>query len=167
MEYQFPEGFVWGSATASYQIEGAAFEDGRGQSIWDTFSHTPGNVLNGDTGDVACDHYHRWQDDIEVMKALNLNAYRFSIAWPRIIPDGDGAINQAGLDWYSDLVDGLLANGIEPYPTLYHWDLPQALQDKGGWRSRDTVDAFERYADAVISRLGDRVTNWWTINEPW
>ena len=167
MKYQFPEDFVWGSATASYQVEGAAYEDGRGQSIWDTFSHTPGNVLNGDTGDVACDHYHRWQDDIEVMKSLNLNAYRFSIAWPRIIPDGDGEVNEAGLDWYSDLVDGLLAAGIEPYPTLYHWDLPQALQDKGGWRSRDTVDAFERYADAVISRLGDRVTNWWTINEPW
>jgi len=167
MEYRFPEGFVWGSATASYQVEGAVGEDGRGQSIWDTFSHTPGKVLNGDTGDIACDHYHRWQDDIELMKSLNLNAYRFSIAWPRIVPDGDGEINQAGLDWYSDLVDGLIAASIEPYPTLYHWDLPQAMQDKGGWRSRSTVDAFERYAEAVISKLGDRVTNWWTINEPW
>ena len=167
MEYRFPDSFVWGSATAAYQIEGAVREDGRGPSIWDTFSHTPGNVLNGDTGDVACDHYHRWRDDIALMLELNLGGYRFSIAWPRVIPDGDGEINQAGLDWYSDLVDGLLAAGIEPFPTLYHWDLPQALQDKGGWRSRATVDAFERYAEAVITRLGDRVRTWWTINEPW
>lgn len=164
---RFPEGFTWGSATASYQIEGAWNEDGKGESIWDSFSRTPGKVLNGDTGDVACDHYHQWESDIGLMKSLNLDAYRFSIAWPRIIPDGDGAINEAGLDFYDKLVDGLLAAGIEPYVTLYHWDLPQALQDKGGWRNRDTVAAFEKYADAVISRLGDRVKNWWTINEPW
>lgn len=167
MDYRFPDAFVWGSATASYQVEGAVGLDGRGQSIWDTFSHTPGKVRNGDTGDVACDHYNRWRQDIELMQFLNLDAYRFSIAWSRVIPDGDGEVNRAGLDWYSDLVDGLLDAGIEPFPTLYHWDLPQALQDRGGWRSRKTVDAFERYADVVISRLGDRVTNWWTINEPW
>ena len=163
----FPEGFVWGSATASYQIEGAVDEDGRGESIWDRFSHTPGRVKNGDTGDVACDHYHRWRDDVALMQSLNLNAYRFSIAWPRIIPTGDGAVNHRGLDFYDRLVDGLLEAGIDPYVTLYHWDLPQALEDKGGWRSRDTVEAFARYTEVVVDRLGDRVDNWWTINEPW
>ncbi|MGB5655558.1 MAG: family 1 glycosylhydrolase, partial [Acidimicrobiia bacterium] len=165
--YDFPEGFVWGSATSSYQIEGAVAEDGRGESIWDRFSHTPGRVKNGDTGDVACDHYHRWGDDVALMQSLNLNAYRFSIAWPRIVPDGDGAVNGSGLDFYDRLVDGLLEAGIDPYVTLYHWDLPQALEDKGGWRSRDTVEAFARYTEVVVDRLGDRVDEWWTINEPW
>ena len=163
----FPDGFVWGSATSSYQIEGAVNEDGRGESIWDRFSHTPGCVENGDTGDVACDHYHRWTGDIALMQSLNLNAYRLSIAWPRIIPDGDGTVNRRGLDFYDRLVDGLLEAGIDPYVTLYHWDLPQALEDKGGWRSRDTVEAFARYTEIVVDRLGDRVNNWWTINEPW
>ena len=166
-EIRFLEGFVWGAATASYQIEGAWDEDGKGESIWDRHAHTEGKIRNGDTGDIACDHYHQWESDIELMKSLNLDAYRFSIAWPRILPDGDGEINEAGLAFYDDLVDGLLEAGIEPYVTLYHWDLPQALQEKGGWRNRDTVAAFEKYADAVISRLGDRVKNWWTINEPW
>ena len=165
--YTFPEGFVWGSATASYQVEGAVAEDGRGESIWDRFSHTPGRVAGGDTGDVACDHYHRWRDDVALMRSLNLGAYRFSIAWPRVIPDGDGNVNPAGLDFYDRLVDGLLDAGIRPYPTLYHWDLPQALEDRGGWRSRKTVDAFARYVEVVVDRLGDRVTDWWTINEPW
>jgi beta-glucosidase len=164
---EFPEGFVWGGATAAYQVEGGVHEDGRGPSIWDTFSHTPGAVLNGDTGDVACDHYHRWREDIELMTQMGLGAYRFSISWPRVVPDGRGAVNPAGLDWYDRLVDGLLDAGIEPYPTLYHWDLPQALQDEGGWPNRATVDAFTGYAEAVVERLGDRVTNWWTINEPW
>ena len=165
--YDFPEGFVWGSATSSYQIEGAVAEDGRGESIWDRFSHSPGRVKNGDTGDIACDHYHRWGDDVALMQSLSLNAYRFSIAWPRIVPDGDGAVNRRGLDFYDRLVDGLLEAGIDPYVTLYHWDLPQALEDKGGWRSRETVEAFARYTEIVVDRLGDRVDNWWTINEPW
>jgi beta-glucosidase len=130
--YTFPEGFLWGAATASYQIEGAWNDDGRGESIWDRFSHTPGNVLNVDTGDVACDHYHRWSEDIEVMKQLGLRAYRFSIAWPRLLPEGRGRVNQPGLDFYSRLVDALLEAGIQPLVTLYHWDLPQVLQDEGG-----------------------------------
>jgi beta-glucosidase len=165
--YSFPDGFVWGSATASYQVEGAVAEDGRGESIWDRFSHTPGRVAGGDTGDVACDHYHRWRDDIALMRSLNLGAYRFSIAWPRVAPDGDGTLNHAGLDFYDRLVDELLHAGIVPYPTLYHWDLPQALEDRGGWRVRATIDAFARFAEVVVDRLGDRVANWWTINEPW
>lgn len=165
--YPFPKGFVWGSATASYQVEGAFDEDGRGESIWDRFAHTSGNVDNADTGDHACDHYHRRRQDIALMQSLNLRAYRFSIAWPRVIPDGDGDLNPAGLDWYDRLVDELLEVGIEPYPTLYHWDLPRALEDKGGWRSRRTVEAFARYSEIVADRLGDRVHNWWTINEPW
>jgi beta-glucosidase len=165
--YDFPEGFVWGSATSSYQVEGAVHEDGRGESIWDRFAHTPGRVKDGDTGDVACDHYHRWREDVALMRSLNLNAYRFSIAWPRIIPSGDGDLNHQGLDFYDRLVDGLLEFGIDPSATLYHWDLPQALEDKGGWRSRDSVEAFARYTEIVSDRLGDRVTNWWTINEPW
>jgi beta-glucosidase len=163
----FPKGFVWGAATASYQIEGAANEDGRGESIWDRFSHTPGNVLNGDTGDVADDHYHRWPQDIALMQSLGLKAYRFSIAWPRIIPDGIGAVNDAGLDFYDRLVDGLLAAGIEPFATLYHWDLPQALQDRGGWPNRDSAAWFADYTAVVSRRLGDRVHNWITLNEPW
>ncbi|MCL6432125.1 MAG: beta-glucosidase [Anaerolineae bacterium] len=163
----FPNGFVWGAATASYQIEGAANEDGRGESIWDRFSHTPGNVLNGDTGDVADDHYHRWPQDIALMQSLGLKAYRFSIAWPRIIPDGIGAVNAAGLDFYDRLVDGLLAAGIEPFVTLYHWDLPQALQDRGGWPNRDSVAWFADYVAVVSRRLSDRVRYWITHNEPW
>ena len=164
---RFPEGFVWGAATAAYQVEGAAREDGRGESIWDRFSHTPGKTLHGDTGDVACDHYHRWRDDIRLLRALNLNAYRFSIAWPRILPEGRGQINEAGLAFYDRLVDELLAAGITPWATLYHWDLPQPLEDVGGWPLRATADAFVTYADAVSRRLGDRVKNWITLNEPW
>src|SRR5512146_3194242 len=138
--FEFPQDFLWGTATASYQIEGAWNEDGRGESIWDRFSHTPGKVENGDTGDVACDHYHRWREDLALMKDLGLHAYRFSTAWPRILPEGTGRVNQAGLDFYSRLVDRLLELGIEPYVTLYHWDLPQPLQDQGGWPARATAD---------------------------
>jgi beta-glucosidase len=162
----FPDGFTWGVATSAYQIEGAVAEDGRGTSIWDTFSHTPGKVAGGDTGDVACDSYHRWPEDLGLMKELGTGAYRFSIAWPRIQPDGRGPVNQAGLDYYDRLVDALLAAGITPYPTLYHWDLPQALQDRGGWAARDTTGALADYATVVAGRLGDRVTNWVTMNEP-
>jgi beta-glucosidase len=164
---RFPEGFVWGAATAAYQIEGAVAEDGRGPSIWDTFSHTPGKTLNGDTGDVACDHYHRWRDDIALMRALGIGAYRFSIAWPRVQPQGMGGPNEAGLAFYDRLVDGLLDAGITPFATLYHWDLPQALQDRGGWARRETADAFAAYVDLVARRLGDRVKHWITHNEPW
>jgi beta-glucosidase len=162
----FPEGFLWGTATAAYQIEGALNEDGKGESIWDRFTHTPGTIERGETGDVAADHYHRWREDLDLMARLNLNAYRFSISWPRILPNGFGHINEAGLDFYSRLVDGLLARGIEPFLTLYHWDLPQALQDKGGWANRDTAKAFADLAAAVARRLGDRVTHWVTHNEP-
>jgi len=162
-----PAGFTLGSATASYQVEGAAREDGRGPSIWDTFSHTPGRVWNGDTGDVACDHYHRMEEDLDLLAWLGLDAYRFSIAWPRIQPQGTGAVNGAGLDFYDRLVDGLLARGITPVATLYHWDLPQALEEAGGWTSRDTSAAFADYASAVGQRLGDRVGTWTTLNEPW
>ncbi len=161
-----PPTFIWGSATAAYQIEGAVTEDGRGPSIWDTFSHAPGNVDNGDTGDVACDHYHRWPEDIALMRRLNLEAYRFSVAWPRIVPAGTGAVNEAGLDFYDRLVDGLLEAGIRPFATLYHWDLPQALQDAGGWPERATAEAFADYAAVVAGRLGDRVRDWNTVNEP-
>ena len=164
--YSFPENFTWGAATASYQIEGAWEEDGKGESIWDRFSHTPGKVANGDTGDVACDHYHRWPEDLALMKEIGLNAYRFSIAWSRILPDGRGKVNQAGLDLYSRLVDALLEANIEPYVTLYHWDLPQRLQDEGGWPARMIVDAFYEYADVLSRALGDRVHNWITFNEP-
>lgn len=162
----FPADFVWGSATASFQVEGAAREDGRGESIWDRFCRTPGKVAGGHTGDVACDHYHRWQDDIRLMKDLGMRAYRFSTAWPRVVPGGTGPVNKAGLDFYDRLVDGLLAAGITPYVTLFHWDLPQAIQDKGGWPSREAVvPAFTEYARAVVGRLGDRVKNWMTHNE--
>ncbi|WP_050776672.1 GH1 family beta-glucosidase [Streptomyces sp. SPB074] len=161
-----PEGFTWGVATAAYQVEGAVGEDGRGPSIWDTFSHTPGKVAGGDTGDVACDHYHRWREDIGLIKELNAGAYRFSVAWPRVVPGGDGPVNAKGLDFYDKLVDGLLAEGIEPFVTLYHWDLPQALQDRGGWPNRETAEHFARYAEVVAGRLGDRVKRWATLNEP-
>ncbi|MBK8023042.1 MAG: beta-glucosidase [Chloroflexi bacterium] len=164
----FPEHFVWGAATAAYQIEGAVGEDGRGASIWDTFSHTPGKIENGDIGDVTCDHYHRWREDVALMRQMNLHAYRFSIAWSRILPEGRGAVNQRGLDFYSRLVDGLLEAGIQPFLTLYHWDLPQALQDDGGgWQRRGIVNDFARYADIVSRALGDRVKHWTTFNEPW
>lgn len=164
---QFPEGFLWGAATASYQIEGAWNEDGKGESIWDRFTHRQHTILNGNTGDVACDHYHRWQEDVELMTQLGLRAYRFSIAWPRIIPEGTGPVNPAGLDFYDRLVDALLNKGIKPFVTLYHWDLPQALQDAGGWPNRDLVGYFADYATVVARSLGDRVHHWITFNEPW
>ena len=167
--HSFPKGFVWGAATSAYQIEGAAAEDGRGESIWDRFARTPSKVEGGSNGDVACDHYHRWKGDITLMKRLGLHAYRFSIAWPRVVPTGRGAINASGLDFYcSRLVDDLLEKGIEPYATLYHWDLPQRLQDEGGWgQPAPTAGAFVEYADAVSRKLGDRVQQWITHNEPW
>jgi beta-glucosidase len=163
---RFPETFLWGGATASYQIEGAVAEGGRGRSIWDTFSHTPGLTFEGHTGDKAIDHYHRYRDDVALMAGLGLNAYRFSIAWPRIQPDGTGPAVEAGLDFYRRLVDELLTHGIEPWVTLYHWDLPQALEDAGGWPSRDTALRFAEYAGLCHQALGDRVKNWTTLNEP-
>ncbi len=164
---EFPEGFVFGSATASYQIEGAVTEDGRGPSIWDTFSHTPGRVVGGDTGDVADDHYHRLDGDLDLMAGLGLDAYRFSIAWPRIVPTGSGQVNRRGIDFYARLVDGLLDRGIAPIATLYHWDLPQPLEDAGGWPARDTALRFAEYASVIGAALGDRVHTWTTLNEPW
>ena len=163
----FPKGFYWGTATASFQIEGAVSEDGRGESIWDRFCATPGKIKTGETGQPACDSYHRYKEDIALMSAMNNNAYRFSVAWPRVIPDGDGKINSPGLDYYDRVVDALLEAGITPFITLYHWDLPQALQDKGGWASRATVDAYVRFVDATVKHLGDRVSHWMTHNEPW
>lgn len=162
----FPKNFLWGAATASYQIEGASRQDGRGECIWTRFSHTPGKVLNADTGDVATDHYHRYVEDVALMKTLGLQAYRFSISWPRVIPQGTGASNPAGLDFYDRLVDELLNAGIAPTATLYHWDLPQALQNRGGWLNREIVGWFADYTDLMTRRLGDRVKNWITINEP-
>jgi beta-glucosidase len=167
MKLDFPKDFIWGAATASYQIEGAWNADGKGESIWDRFSHTPGKVEHGDTGDTACDHYHRWRDDVALLKELEIRAYRFSVAWPRVLPAGRGRINQPGMDFYSQLVDRLLEEGIEPTVTLYHWDLPQSLQDEGGWPARMVVDAFVEYTQAVSRALGDRVKNWITLNEPW
>lgn len=164
---KFSDGFIWGVATSAYQIEGAWNEDGKGESIWDRFCHTPGNVLGGDTGDVACDHYHRWREDVELMKTLGIKAYRFSVSWPRILPKGREPVNQKGLDFYCRLVDGLLAAGIEPFLTLYHWDLPQALQDEGGWPNRAIVEAFLKYTEVMARALGDRVQYWLTINEPY
>ncbi len=165
--FTFPSDFLWGTATSAYQIEGAWNEDGRGESIWDRFSHTPGKVKDGTTGDIACDHYHRWQSDIKLMQELGTNAYRFSIAWPRIFPQGEGSPNPKGIDFYDRLVDKLLEVGIEPFVTLYHWDLPQALQEKGGWANRETTQAFALYAHTIARQLGDRVRYWITINEPW
>jgi len=163
---EFPKGFYWGVATASYQIEGAWNEDGKGPSIWDTYAHTPGNIKNNDTGDVANDHYHRYKEDVAIMKSIGAQAYRFSIAWPRIFPNGTGQPNAKGLDFYNRLADELKAAGIEPFATLYHWDLPQALQDKyGGWQSKDTARAFADYAGYMAERLGDRVKHFFTINE--
>ncbi|SHJ17217.1 GH1 family beta-glucosidase [Thermoclostridium caenicola] len=163
----FPKDFVIGTATASYQIEGAVLEGGRGASIWDIFSHMPGRILNGDTGDIACDHYHRYPEDIALMKEVGLKGYRMSVAWPRIFPQGRGKPSTAGLDFYNRLVDALLENDIEPMITLYHWDLPQALQELGGWGNRDTTDYFADYAYTVFNALGDRVKKWNTLNEPW
>ncbi|HEY9379273.1 MAG TPA: family 1 glycosylhydrolase, partial [Jiangellaceae bacterium] len=162
-----PSDFAWGTSTAAYQIEGAVGEDGRGRSIWDTFSHTPGRTRDGDAGDVAADHYHRWREDVDIMRELGLNAYRFSIGWPRIQPAGSGPLEPRGVAFYDRLVDALLAAGISPVATLYHWDLPQPLDDAGGWPARDTAARFAEYAGAVGAALGDRVHTWITINEPW
>lgn len=162
----FPEGFLWGAATAAYQVEGAVKEDGRGVSIWDTFSAIPGKTYRGDTGEIACDSYHRLEEDLDLLSSLNLNAYRFSIAWPRVQPNGKGQVNQAGLDYYNRLVDGLLERNIAPVATIYHWDLPQALEDEGGWTVRDTAARLGDFASLVGDALGDRVTRFVTINEP-
>jgi beta-glucosidase len=163
---RFPPGFAWGAATAAYQVEGAADVDGRTASIWDIFSHTPGRTLNGETGDVACDQYHRWRDDLDLMASLGLRAYRFSISWPRVQPGGSGAANPLGVDFYDRLVDGLLERGIEPWVTLYHWDLPQPIEERGGWLVPEVADRFAEYAGIVAGRLGDRVRSWITLNEP-
>ncbi|MDQ3864994.1 MAG: GH1 family beta-glucosidase [Actinomycetota bacterium] len=164
---RFPENFLWGTATAAYQVEGAVNEGSRGASIWDTFSHTPGKVVHGDTGDIACDHYHRLEEDLNLMSELGMQAYRFSVAWPRIQPAGSGPANQRGLDFYRTLVDGLRRRSIEPMLTLYHWDLPQALEDLGGWTNRDTSERFAEYAGIVYEALSDSVGFWITLNEPW
>src|SRR5262245_50368481 len=161
----FPKGFYWGTATASYQIEGAWNEDGKGPSIWDTYAHTPGKIKNGDTGDIANDHYHRYKEDVALMKSIGASAYRFSISWPRIFPKGTGEPNPKGLDFYNRLVDELKSAGIESFATLYHWDLPQALQDKGGWQNRDIAKAFGDYAGYMAEKLSDRVQHFFTINE--
>ncbi len=163
----FPKDFLWGAATASYQIEGAALQDGRSECIWTRFSHTPGKVENGDTGDIACDHYHRYKDDVTLMKSLGLQAYRFSVSWARVIPNGVGTVNQIGLDFYDHLVDELLTAGIKPWATLFHWDLPQILQDQGGFANPESTEWFADYTDIVTKRLGDRVKGWITFNEPW
>ncbi len=163
---RFPSNFVWGAATAAYQVEGAWNEDGKGESIWDRFSHTPGKITNADTGDVACDHYHRYTEDIALMRQIGLKAYRFSISWPRVLPGGFGRVNPAGMDFYDRLVDGLLAANIEPFITLHHWDFPQVLHEKGGWISRDNLHYFADYAALMVKRLGDRVRRWATLNEP-
>ena len=162
----FPPGFTWGAATAAYQIEGGANADGKGRSVWDTFSHTPGKVRGGDTGDIACDSYHRYREDADLLSSLGLSAYRFSVSWPRILPDGTGQVNQAGLDYYRALADALGERGIAATATLFHWDLPQALQDRGGWASREVALRFAEYAAVVAEALGDRVARWITLNEP-
>ena len=166
-QLRFPDGFLWGAATAAYQIEGAPDEDGKGPSIWDTFSHTPGKVFHGETGDVACDSYYRYPEDIAMLQRLGVGAYRFSLSWPRIQPDGRGAVNPKGIDYYNRLIDGLLEKGITPVITLYHWDLPQPLQDKGGWATRDITEIFADYAGRAGEAFGDRVHRWITVNEPW
>jgi beta-glucosidase len=163
--FRFPDGFVWGTATAAAQIEGAASLDGKSKSIWDQFATLPGKIKNGDTPELACDHYHRYEADFDLLAELGIRHYRLSIAWPRVLPAGDGAINTRGLDFYSRLIDALLARGITPWVTLFHWDLPQALEEQGGWLVRGTVDAFGRYADEVVKTLADRVTHWFTVNE--
>jgi beta-glucosidase len=166
-QLRFPDGFLWGAATAAYQIEGAPDEDGKGPSIWDTFSHTPGKVFHDDNGDVACDSYHRYPEDVAILQRLGVGAYRFSLSWPRIQPDGRGPANPKGLDYYNRLIDALLEKGINPAITLYHWDLPQALQDKGGWAVRDIAEIFADYAGIAGEAFGDRVHQWITLNEPW
>jgi beta-glucosidase len=163
----FPKGFLWGTASASYQIEGAWNEDGKGESIWDRFSHTPGKIKRGETGDVACDFYHRYHEDIAIQSELGLNAARISLSWPRILPQGHGAVNQKGLDFYDRVVDELLSRNVQPWITLFHWDLPQALEDMGGWPNRDLAEHFRDYAAVVVDRLGDRVKHWMVFNEPW
>jgi beta-glucosidase len=167
MTSQFPHDFIWGTATASYQIEGAFNVDGRGPSIWDTFSKTPGKVVNGDTGDRACDHYNRFEEDIAIMKDLGVTAYRFSISWTRLFPNGDSVREERGFDFYNRLINALIAADIEPMVTLYHWDLPQTLEDKGGWANREIVNSFEDYATACAEAFGDRINTWITLNEPW
>ncbi len=164
---RFPDDFLWGVSTSAYQVEGAVDADGRGTSIWDTFTHTPGKIDNGDTGDVACDHYRRWRDDLDLLAGLGVNAYRFSIAWPRLFPDGSDTLEPRGREHYDRLIDGLLELGITPVVTLYHWDLPQALEDRGGWLARETAERFAAYARACFDAYGDRVEWWLTINEPW
>jgi beta-glucosidase len=166
-KYTFPEGFIWGTATASYQIEGAWDQDGRGPSVWDTFSHIPGTIDDNTTGDITCDHYHRFKDDIALMKKMGLKNYRLSLSWSRILPSGKETVNQKGLEFYSELIDALLEAEITPYVTLFHWDLPQALQDAGGWANRETAYHFRDYTEIVTKLLGDRVKNWMTHNEPW
>ena len=163
----FPNDFAFGAATSAYQIEGAPYEDGKSESIWDRFSKKPGAIIDQSSGDVACDHYHRWREDIAVLKAMDLKAYRFSLAWTRILPGGYGAVNSKGIGFYDRLIDDLLEAGIEPYATLYHWDLPQVLQDKGGWYVRETADALAEYASVAVRSFGDRVKKWTTLNEPW
>lgn len=165
-DYRFPPGFTWGAATAAYQIEGSPLADDAGASIWHRYAHTPGTIADGSTGDVACDHYHRWKEDVALMSALELPAYRFSIAWARVLPDGTGRVNPRGIDFYDRLVDALCGAGIAPWVTLYHWDLPAALDDRGGWLNRDIADWFAEYASLCFRRLGDRVASWATLNEP-
>jgi beta-glucosidase len=163
---RFPPGFLWGASTSAYQIEGGVDEDGRGRSVWDTFSHTPGNVHGGDTGDIACDSYHRVDEDLALLSELGVGAYRFSVAWPRVQPGGRGRVNERGLDYYRSLIDGLNARGIAPVATVYHWDLPQELEDAGGWPVRDTAARFAEYAQLLAQALGDQVAMWITLNEP-
>ncbi|MBR2547611.1 MAG: beta-glucosidase [Eubacterium sp.] len=163
---EFPQDFIWGTASSSYQIEGGAFDDGKGPSIWDTFSHRPGTIADGTNGDVACDSYHRFEEDLDILKSLGIRNYRFSVSWPRVIPEGTGDINKAGLEYYDKVVDGCIERGIDPWMTVYHWDLPQALEDKGGWQNRDTVAAFRDYTRVLAEHFGDRVKHWFTINEP-
>jgi len=165
--YQFPENFIWGCATAAYQIEGAWNEDGKGESVWDRFSHTIGKIKDGTNGDTACDHYHRYEEDIQLMKKMNIKSYRFSIAWTRIFPDGIGEPNEKGVQFYRNLIDSLINNGIIPAATLFHWDLPQKLQDIGGWTNRSVAEAFGEYAAFVFKEFGDKVPIWITLNEPW
>ena len=166
MTERFPDGFLWGASTSAYQIEGAVREDGRGPSIWDTFSHQPGNILDDDTGDIACDHYHRWPEDVALMRELGIGAYRLSTAWPRICPKAAADQTPSGLEFYDRLIDALMADNIEPWVCLYHWDFPQALEDRGGWQNRDIASWFAEYAAIAVRRLGDRVKHWATFNEP-
>ncbi len=166
MKNSFPKDFIWGTSTSAYQIEGGWDADGKGESIWDRFAHTPGKIARGENGDTACDHYHRWQEDLDILKRHNINNYRFSISWPRIFPEGIGSLNQKGVDFYNRLIDGMMQRNITPWTTMYHWDLPQSLQDKGGWTNREIVSWMEEYAHALVRLFGDRVKNWMIINEP-